>query len=294
MKAVFKVQSSEPPEFMLNRITLYLKSRGYSIATQPPRTTFKRGSLWGSLTSFNPAKWKARIEVQLSPAPGGTTEVAIVSDVNTTGQTVRKAEIDSLNAEMDGLAQVIGGGQFDLATPRELEGRAKTLGKLDLFLVLGVSILASLLFTFFVVPLIDAATTGLSWEDLLRTDTITRQLESILLPTVGGTITRLIATVAILVALFIVAFQPLRQRLQNSLSELLQAQPPAVLKAAHVALDLAVVLCILIIGNVSYNLVSHAPPAEQQRLIFGIVIGTFAIVMVAAVQQRRKKHQHPV
>jgi hypothetical protein len=292
MRREFTVQSTAPTDFVTNRIILYLKTRGYSVTTQPACIVFSRGSLWGSLTSFNPAKWKARINLRVSPKYGGITEVAITCNVNTTGQTVIKAEIDFWDDELGGLAQVIGADHFDLASVRTSEQRARLMSKFDMFLVLGVSIIASLLFTFFVAPLISAVFNGLTWEEILRTDTITRLLENILLPMIGGTITRYLATGAVLIALFIGAFQPLRQRLQNSLDEVLQALPPNIIKAAHVALDVCVVLCILVALNVGYNLVSHAPPLEQQRLIWVIVIGLFTIVIVAAVQQMHKKRQH--
>jgi hypothetical protein len=294
MKGELKVQTSAPKEIVLDRVAKYMKSRGYSALAQPPFIIFTRGSLLGSLTAFNPAKWKAKVSVELNTLADGSTEAAITCTVNTTGQRLLNTEMDYWNAELQELAQVIRTGVFDLTPVHYTERRAASFGKFAFFMTIGGSILAFLLLTFLIAPVIENLTRGLTWEELLRTDTLTRQVEGVLLPIFGGSLTRLLATGALLAALFVGAIQPMRQRTQNNLDELLQALSPTMLKVVHLALDVLVVLYLIVAVDVGSTLVNQAPAAEQQLLIYAIVIGVFVIVIVAAVQQRRKKRQHNV
>jgi len=243
----------------------YMKSRGYATTRQPSHITFTRGSLWGSLTSFNPAKWKAKIGLELRNAPDGNTEVTIACDVNTTGQRVLQSEIDFWNAEVDGLAQAIATGVFNLGAVNYTERQATSAGK-RATVVLIVSILIFSVISVVVPPLIEAVVGGMTWEDLLRTDTIALRLESILLPVIDGPATRLVAAGAILVAVFILLIQPMRQSIHDGLNEMLQTMPSGVNKPAHVALDALVVILILVVLNVSYSLVKRASLPEQQTL----------------------------
>lgn len=298
MKGELSVQTSDPAEIVRGRIADYMKLRGYRVLDQASHLIFTRGSLWGSVTSFNPAKWKAKVSVHLRKLANGSTQASVTCFVNTTGQRVLQTEMDYWNAELDGLAQAIRTGMFDTTPAQYTERRAASYGKRAILTTIGGSILVSLLLTFlfacFILPLIHAATSRLTWEEILRTDTLTRQVEGILLPAFGGSFTRLIAAGALLAALFVGALQPLRKSTQNNLDELLQTLHPILLKPAHFVVDALVALTILATVIISFNLVNHAPPAEQQNLLYGITIGMFVIVIVAAMQHRRHKRQHPI
>jgi len=70
------------------RVAGLLESMGYRVVRLPDGLTYKRGSLFGSLTAFTPKKWAARVRVRASaPSP-----LNVTFEIDTTGQVLTDAE----------------------------------------------------------------------------------------------------------------------------------------------------------------------------------------------------------
>jgi len=88
------------------RISAFMAGRGYKTAKGDAGVTaFRRGSRFGSLTGFSPRKWAALVTI----AWPGAGDVRVVFGVDTTGQTVTKAERAFWDEEMAGLVATIEG-----------------------------------------------------------------------------------------------------------------------------------------------------------------------------------------
>jgi hypothetical protein len=112
MKDKRSVVSGEPASTVRQRLETHLTSRGFKIepTAQVHLLKASRGSWIGSLTSFSPKKWGARVRV--AGPDNGCYDFEC--DVNTTGQTVTESEVEFWEAEIDGIANVIMSGDAQL------------------------------------------------------------------------------------------------------------------------------------------------------------------------------------
>ncbi len=144
MKLTRTVDCADAAGAIRDRLQKHLAVRGFRFIANQPGTIIEagRGSRWGSLTSFAPKKWQARLRV-LEPKDG---TCRFECDINTTGQRVTASETAFWEAEAEGIASLIQSGDARLsdidATSRKAAGRAIKLifGYATLFGAVGLII----------------------------------------------------------------------------------------------------------------------------------------------------------
>jgi hypothetical protein len=136
MNLTRSVASRETPDAIRGRLEAYLTSRGFRIVPTGPGVLVeaRRGSWVGSLTSFSPKKWGARLKVS---EPRSET-YRLEFEVNTTGQRVVESEIAFWDSEADGIAKLVETGDSQIA---DLDETSRKAVKRTIKLVLGYSIL---------------------------------------------------------------------------------------------------------------------------------------------------------
>lgn len=117
---------------------------------------FRRGSLIGSLTSLNsPRKWKSQFSFTAQSLETHLSEISMVLDVNTRGQTVTKFESEYWKTEFEYIQKAIlsdylNVGEFDRDYARLMKSNRKEFWKtlsvelgIGIFVVVPVTILIS-------------------------------------------------------------------------------------------------------------------------------------------------------
>lgn len=97
------IASTDPEGQVRGRVVRFLRARGYQTTADPAE--LKRGSLFGSLTGFSPKKWAVTVRFKLAEPGVYFYRFAI----DTTGQTVTRAEREFWEMEKQGLEDTIQG-----------------------------------------------------------------------------------------------------------------------------------------------------------------------------------------
>lgn len=112
MKVEFSFDTELKVEQVKDIVIQYFTHAGYEMRQAEGAFVFTRGSLWGSLTSFSPKKWRVSLDVRIISADLRHTEVLITGDINTTGQVVTPSEASFWDAELMGVKDVVDKGEF--------------------------------------------------------------------------------------------------------------------------------------------------------------------------------------
>lgn len=149
MKAEIALETVESVRIVEERIIRYLEMAGYKTSQSEGAVVFKRGSLFGSWTSFSPKKWKAIVKVHLLPVPNTGTKVVFFYNINITGQSVTQSEVDFWNVELAGLQKaVVSGdsvcGDGDVAARTAVKSNWQLIGTGLLLTLLVVGLLVPL------------------------------------------------------------------------------------------------------------------------------------------------------
>ena len=128
----------ESEDIALERIAAYLADAGFKCEN---KFQYKRGSLLGSLTAFNPNGWEATARIRCS-TKRHRLKVTVVLAINVAGQVVTRAEETYFNMELKGLMGAVRSGKVNANISRisgRLAGRKneKSAGLGVLFSVIG-------------------------------------------------------------------------------------------------------------------------------------------------------------
>jgi hypothetical protein len=126
------------------RITTYLTNSGFRLVSSQPDLAFRRGSLFGSVTSFSPRGWESVVVTRFSPTDEKMTQVAIVLQINTSGQWVTDKERKFWQAELDNLNQAISTGDIDVSATTENATSALIQNLTALLLMIGLGVVMAI------------------------------------------------------------------------------------------------------------------------------------------------------
>ncbi len=88
MKYKIEFETKQSVEVLKNETLAYFESQGFKVITNDPNLLqFKRGSIVGNMTAFNPLKWKSEISVRFI-----NNKVVANFDINTKHQMVSAKE----------------------------------------------------------------------------------------------------------------------------------------------------------------------------------------------------------
>lgn len=116
----------------------FLTRRGYARRSAQSQV-FTRGSLFGSMTSFIPRKWKSWISVERDAS--GKVEIAL--NVNTTGQTLTVTETEFWDAEFDDVVRSFSGSalaRVDSVEAALARNAPRTIGMIVGYSVAGAAL----------------------------------------------------------------------------------------------------------------------------------------------------------
>ena len=147
------------PEECGVRLAAVMKDLGY-MPVRGTRLTFKRGSLLGSLTSFSPRKWKARVAAEVVETVEKGTRVSLLWDVNTTGQQVTERETEYWNSEVGGVGAALDSGERIPSQLDQDHARFGRSGWKGVGVFVAVSLLVAVPIAFLGVLLFDRPLTG--------------------------------------------------------------------------------------------------------------------------------------
>jgi len=137
LQADFHVPEAE--QVVRERIDRHFSQAGYSPAGTGA-LEFKRGSALGSMMSFSPRRWQARVRVRVTPIDEGTTSVAAIFSINTTGQWVTDKERAVWQAEVDAFRGSVGSGEVSTEQVQKASAAVKgnTARAILVFLAVGL------------------------------------------------------------------------------------------------------------------------------------------------------------
>ena len=120
MKLEHTIVVSESEDVVDKRAITWLEKAGYKPVSAQSALVYKRGSLFGSRTSFTPRGWECHVTIKAAPGSGQTTHVSICFDINTSGQIVTQKERRFWDTELGGLQEAINSGNIDTLTSTEV------------------------------------------------------------------------------------------------------------------------------------------------------------------------------
>lgn len=139
MKLEHMIVVSETGKVVTNRAITWLEKGGYKPVSTQPLLVYKRGSLFGSRTSFTPRGWECSVTIEVVPSSDQTTHVSICFDVNTSGQVVTQRERRFWDTELSGLQETINSGNIDTVASTEI---AQSALSQNLMIILVIFIFA--------------------------------------------------------------------------------------------------------------------------------------------------------
>lgn len=114
MKLTRLVSAEITEKIACDRATAYFTNAGYAQTPSQSGLAFQRGSVWGSLVSFSPKRWKVTATLDIVSQLGHSTHITATLDIDTTGQEVTESERAFWESEVNGLEQAIQTGHADV------------------------------------------------------------------------------------------------------------------------------------------------------------------------------------
>jgi len=133
----------EAEQVVRERIESHFAHAGYSPAGTGA-LEFRRGSALGSMTSFSPRKWQAKVRVRVTPIDAGTTSVAAIFSINTTGQWVTGKERAVWQAEVDAFRGSVSSGEVSAESVQKASAAVKGDTARTILVFLAVSLVVGL------------------------------------------------------------------------------------------------------------------------------------------------------
>ncbi len=133
----------EAEQVVRERIQSHFTQAGYSPAGTGA-LEFRRGSALGSMTSFSPRKWQAKARVRVTPIDAGTTSVAAIFSVNTTGQWVTDKERAVWQAEVDAFRGSVASGEVSTEAVQRASAAVKGNTARAILVFMAVSLVVGL------------------------------------------------------------------------------------------------------------------------------------------------------
>jgi hypothetical protein len=118
LQRTFVAETSETT--IRNHVAAFLERAGYEQVSSQPFLSYRRGSKLGSLTSFSPKRWKVNATVQTVSRSDRSTEVAVIFDIDTTGQWVTDKERSFWDTELNGLEASVRSDTVDITVSSDL------------------------------------------------------------------------------------------------------------------------------------------------------------------------------
>jgi hypothetical protein len=141
LRVTVEFETALAQETVQARAGQYLEGVGYRSVDE---AHYRRGSRWGSLTSFTPRGWQAVVTTEVKPGGDGSA-VRAFFDVDTFGQQVIPAEVEFWQAEAACLADAVLTGRANTDLPAAYAGRARRAGFKVVPIMIGVALLAAIL-----------------------------------------------------------------------------------------------------------------------------------------------------
>ena len=134
---------SESESVVVSRTKTHLAKAGYETASES-LLKYKRGSLWGSLTSF-PRRWEVHVILRTRKVSENQTEVLIRFNVNTMGPLVSRKGREFWELEFKRLEDAVCSGRVDTPVASSI-ARPSVLEWLAVFtLAIAVAVLVGIL-----------------------------------------------------------------------------------------------------------------------------------------------------
>lgn len=105
----------QTPAAVRAQIDQFFTARGYRAAGGPGEIQYRRGSKWGSLTSFTPKGWLCVISINLRTEGTEASWMQATYQIDTSGQMVTQKEREFWQAEIRQLEETIRSGRVILA-----------------------------------------------------------------------------------------------------------------------------------------------------------------------------------
>lgn len=173
MKHITGFNIKRHKKIMVSDIIKFYEVRGYTLTHADSRgMKFKRGSLWGSLTSLNPVNWKTAVSVEVIKRDRMDYDLFARYRFSTLGQFISNEEKDYFSLEVDAFEKAI--SQFDVDVDKS-EQLAQTVSRSNLqylFKSIPVGVLISLA-TIFVINIFISGTLSFTLSTILTAIIIT-------------------------------------------------------------------------------------------------------------------------
>lgn len=141
------ITASVNASILKDRIEKYFLAIGYKKVEGPGLLVYKRGSYFGSLTSFLPKGWLSQVTVEIVSVDGYSSTAAVHYAVNTTGQIVTQKERDFWQDEIDHLVEAAHTGSISNGAKKisRAVARQNMLMVLLMVVVMGITTTLTLL-----------------------------------------------------------------------------------------------------------------------------------------------------
>jgi hypothetical protein len=146
MKIEHTISAQVSEGLLKERASAFLQNAGYRPVNRKGDLVYKRGALLGSLFSFTPKGWRARVVVKTQPGSEGVTEARFRLDIDTTGQMVTEKERLFWKNEMEGLILAVRTGNPISKPALEAAGDSKAQNVASAALVIILAVLMAVIF----------------------------------------------------------------------------------------------------------------------------------------------------